>query len=301
MDKLKDILNNIKDRFTNPLIFSFLCSWLIVNWRITLSLLWYDTEQIKRVGASSIYKFIEWNINSKDCLWTPLGFAVLYTLAAPVIKNLVSAFYEWCMRWGSNWNLRISKGIKIPFDKYLKLKADYEKRSQILEEEITKESELTQKYQTINTDLLQAKAEINSLSQQRSEVLNTLNQLYDIRILNGYWVNSYEDPSHSRLKGFEDIYIQDGKYFLIENFGNQNHVFNITNFYYDNRNRTIFFIKERVNFPNTGEVQNNFVTLRYNINVLTIEREDLLVGIENGNTKIQYQKKDSLKLKENSA
>lgn len=46
MDKISEILNSVKERVSNPLIFSFLASWLVYNWKIPVALIWFDEKQI---------------------------------------------------------------------------------------------------------------------------------------------------------------------------------------------------------------------------------------------------------------
>lgn len=293
MDKLKEIFANIRDRITNPFVFSFLCSWLVSNWQITISLLWYDKIQIEKTGAHTIFDFISNKLNFQQGLLHPLFFATGYTLAMPVIKNLVSALHAWATKWGNKWNLSISKGGKIPFERYLKFRDDYDKQIKLIESIINKESENTEKYDLISTELLETRSKLNNISQERTEISNTLQQLFDVRILNGYWTNTFNDTLNKRLNGYEDVFIQEGKFYLVNNFSEKDHVFNIVNFYFDNRNKTMFFIKERVNFPNEAEIQNGIITLKSNINILNVERSDLLVGRENGSVQIQYQKKNN--------
>lgn len=291
MEKLKDIFNNIKDRFSNPLIFSFICSWLVINWPITIALVWYDSAEIQKTGCSSIFEFISDQLKKEGSFSKPIGFALAYTLLMPTIKNLIRALYSWTAKWGDNWNLEISKGVKIPFEKYLKFREDYDKRSKILEDVIAKENEFANNYNSLNTELLQAKAKINDLTQQQTESNNFYNQLNNVSILNGYWTNKYSDTLNKELSGSEEVFISDGKYYLVEKFGEKKHAFNIKNFQFNSRTKTIFFIKENVtqdkNIKNVG----NVTVLKNNINILYMEREDLITGTENTTTKIQYLKK----------
>lgn len=89
-EKLKDIYENIKDRLSNPLIFSFIVSWLVYNWEITVALLWYDKDQIKAEGYKSIFEFIQYQLNSKCFSFIiPLILALVYTFIMPYIKEFV--------------------------------------------------------------------------------------------------------------------------------------------------------------------------------------------------------------------
>jgi len=207
-------------------------------------LIWYDALQIEKAGSTTIFDFISSKINIKNALWHPLIFAIAYTLLMPTIKNLIRALYAWCAKWGDNWNLKIMKGVKIPFEKYLKFREDYDTRSRILEDVISKESKSLMEYSTTKTELLQAQTTINELTQNLTENNNYIKQMNNLRILDGYWTNTYSEPSTlGKSRGIEEVYIENGRYNIIGKFGRKTHKFNITNFHFDIENRTIFLSK----------------------------------------------------------
>lgn len=292
MDNLKDIFNNIRERFTNPLIFSFIIFWLTVNWQITIALFWYDTAQIEKEGYSTIFEFIKSNINFKNAFLIPFVLSMGYTFLIPITKNIIRAFYSWTSKWGEAWNLKITRGGKIPFEKYFLLRREYDTRSKLLEEVITKETEAAKKYESINTEVLKNKSEINELQVKLTESNNIIFQFYNQRFLNGYWTNTFEDTIRTELKGTEEIFIEDGRYYLIRPFGDKVHAFNITNFHFDIRSKLIFFIKEQLNQEPSLSKD---LLLRFNINNLQMENEDRLIGRENGTTKIQYTRTSKAK------
>jgi hypothetical protein len=285
MEKVNDILNNIKERFSNPLIFSFICSWLIINWQITVGLIWYDTDQIEKEGNVSIFQFIQSKININDSLWHPLAIAICYTIFIPVIKNLIRAFYAWTSKWGENWNLKILDGGQISINKYLKLRADHQERSKILEEVISSESSYIHDYDNLKTELLSVQANLNETKQRLNSAEIYINDLHNTNILKGSWVNNYELPNGE--KGSEQIYIEHSKYYVISKFGLREHKFDIRDFTFDTRNGIVFFVKE----ISSNEKTKRSISEYYNINRLNFEGNDLLVGTENGDTKIEYRRK----------
>jgi hypothetical protein len=50
IEKPNDLLKELKDRLSNPLIFSFIIAWLFFNWQITVGLLLYKNDQLIRDG-----------------------------------------------------------------------------------------------------------------------------------------------------------------------------------------------------------------------------------------------------------
>lgn len=291
MDKFKNIYDNIKDRFSNPLIFSFICSWLIVNWQITIGLVLFDSEQIKNEGFVSIFEFVNDKINVEKSILYPLYFSLLYTAFIPIIRNIIQAFYTWTAKWGGNWNIYISKGVNIPFEKYIKLRDEYNRRSEMLEEIISKENEYLDKYNKLNTDFLSLKTQTHELSQRLADSNNFIQHIDNYNVLNGYWTNKYVDTLDGKNHGTEDVYIDNGKYYIIEKFGEKKHVFDIRNFYFNIRSKTITFVKENPNQEASFVYSGGKPSFKLNINILKVERDGLLVGVENSTTQIEYSKK----------
>jgi len=287
MEKISEILNHIKERISNPLIFSFICSWLIINWPITVGLIWYDSKQIEHEGFSSIFQFINSKIDTEHSLWHPLLFALGYTILIPNIRNLIRAFYSWTSKWGDKWNLKIIDRGKISIERYLNLRAEHDRKNKFLEEVIEKESSYRETYDAANQELLTVKNQLNDVSLNLTNSQKYMRQLRDLNILNGVWENSHESKEG---KGIETATIENGKYLIYSSIGEKEHIFDIRDFYFDNLNRNVFFVKELISDQKEKRPKEEY----YNINRLRFEGDDLLVGTENGTTKIRYKRKSNL-------
>lgn len=284
MKKATEFLNNIKERFTNPLIFSFLCSWSVFNWEIVISLFRYDPNQIVNEGSRSLYQFISTKLDRPHSFCYPLLFAMSYTILSPIVRNLIQALHAWAFQWGNKWSLKLAESGKIGIEKYIQLREDWKKRTVLLEKVIADENKYKQDYDKMNTELLETKVKLNEVQQKEIEYSTFIQHLYDIRILDGSWVNSYE--TSTKEKGTEDILIQNGQYYLLDLYGDKKILADIRNFTYDNKNQSVFFIKELV--PSISKTREQD---KYSFNRLTFENRDLLVGTENGTTKIEYRRK----------
>lgn len=109
-EKVKDIYENIKDRLSNPLMFSFVLSWLVYNWEISVALFWYDKSQFQAEGCKSIFEFIQDKIDTKCCSTIfPLGIAFLYTFAFPYIKQGIRIFNQIALKWGDKTEVKYVK------------------------------------------------------------------------------------------------------------------------------------------------------------------------------------------------
>ncbi len=290
MDNIRDILTSLKDRFTNPLLFSFLISWILFNWKIVFAITYYDIEQIERLGYCTIYDFIEGELNKDNTILYPALYAFAYTIIAPVIKNLVRLFYSWCYKWGGILNLRVTAGAKIPYERYIKLREEYDKRTKMLEDTISKEGANFIEVSDLQTKLLESQTKENELTNKLNRYTKFEMELYNTRFLDGYWTYNYKDANNNNLKGSDNIFIDNGKYFKLEDHSNRIHAFNITEFNLNLNAKSIFFIKERIGIGPPAVRKGQEIQTRYIPCKLTIENEELLVGIENGNSIVEYKR-----------
>lgn len=274
MDKISEIFNSIKDRLSNPLIFSFLISWLVYNWKIPVALIWFDEKQISANGCKSIFEFIE-NELSNGYFWWPFSIAVGYTFLFPIIKNLISATQTWMTKWGGILNLYISKNGKVGIEKYLILRNEYSKKIEDLENIISKESEMREFNKTLFSDKADLEAN-NYQLQQKIELLDKeIESISDLGFLQGQWKFTMTDSMQRRTS--QDIKIIDNKWFRIIS-GNieSSPVFTIDNFFYDKKYNKLIFIKY-------GSVD------KQSINILSSNSGKILEGKEN-NVFVKYER-----------
>ena len=156
-EKVKDFFENIKDRVSNPLIFSFVLTWLVYNWKITISLIWYDKSQITAEGCKSIFEFIddEWNRNGS--LKEPIIIAFLYTILLPIFKNLNRLLNSIIYKYGDILDFKILKGSSVSVEKYLKFRDLYLKRTEELKEVIKVEEEFIVENNNLKYELERSK------------------------------------------------------------------------------------------------------------------------------------------------
>ena len=187
MDKISEIINNIKDRLANPLIFSFLISFLIFNWEISISLFWYDKSQFEAEGCRSIFEFIAFKWYEKGSVLFPFLFSIGYTFLFPMVKNIIQAFQTWVLTWGENWNLQISKKGKVDMDKYLSLRSEYMSKLTELENVIKTESVYRDENQKL---LIEKNTFENNFEKTKLELIDIKKQTEKMDLPNaiqGYW------------------------------------------------------------------------------------------------------------------
>lgn len=205
-EKIKDVYENIKDRLSNPLLFSFLCSWLVLNWKIPVALVWYDKTQFISNKNHNIFDFIENYWKEEGAIFWPIFIAIIYTLVIPFIKNGVRVLFVRANKWGD------------------KNEAKY------VFEGMTKEHlELKKSYETLSNSL--------------SEKMIYIDNLYDDKIMSGNWakkikVEGGEIEKSVRFSG-RDIY-------LIKKYNDQEKESEIEHFFYDFKNEKVFFVSVRL-------------------------------------------------------
>lgn len=193
-DYIKSFFQNLRDRFANPLFFSFIISWIFWNWEIVVALLWYDRQQLKLSGHHTIWRFIEAHSNNEDSIWCPLYFALGYTFLAPTFKNVIDGVHTWTTMWGEKLNLWIAEGGSVPTSKYLKFREEHLKSMNELTALINGESDFKNQLAKANEDLAKAKNEIADknleIANQKnilSELKNSISTGTDPKILDGRW------------------------------------------------------------------------------------------------------------------
>ena len=99
MDELKNLLQSASDRITNPIGSIFVTTWLIVNWKILIILIygvdtWKNREQ-------AIQNYLS-NANAYYLLIDPLLVTVVYLFVFPLLR-------EWYTDWLEKVNFRIAR------------------------------------------------------------------------------------------------------------------------------------------------------------------------------------------------
>lgn len=187
MDRINQVWDSIKERLSSPFFFSFLISWAIVNWRIVISLFWNDPRANSR-GHYSLIEYIESNTDYFSGIILPVLFAGIYTFIGPFIKSLILIVNTKATIWGENSSLRISKGAKIPIDKYLSLRKNYDERTKVLESILESESSNLEKLRKAETNLIEAKDEQLKLRTNLSDLEAIVANYNRIDVISGMWI-----------------------------------------------------------------------------------------------------------------
>jgi hypothetical protein len=198
MEKVSDFFKEFKSRLSNPLFFSFIVAWLVINWRVPIGLLFYGFNDSKtynplaKDGYKSYIDLIHQLYSQWHFFWFPFWIAVGYTFVFPAVRNVIYAFNTWIRTWGDRWNLKISKEGQVPMMKFIKQKESYDKQTKALQDLFEKENLITDENNRLNTELITAGSRINDLNDK----LNSWEQSNSVRVLDGDWkIESKDDPN----------------------------------------------------------------------------------------------------------
>lgn len=180
---MKDILDTIKDRLSNPFLISFAIAWLICNWQITVGLIWYNAENLNLMGYPSYLALIENYINYKFNVYWPLIIALGYTFVFPIFKVIVNYFNALLNRIDETNLLRISSKGSISTRKYLDLQKTYDTSIKELSDIINTEGELKQENVKLEQILITETAKVNHLQGE----FTSLQSYSSGTRLNGLW------------------------------------------------------------------------------------------------------------------
>ncbi len=282
MKKTQEILDQFNERFSNPFIFSYVLSWIVLNWKIVVALLWYDSLQIKLSGANSIFDFIEINSDMERGVLYPLIGAFAYTFGMPILKNVVKAFNSWASKWGTSWSLSILKNGQISVNKYLKLRDEYQERTKVLSDVILKESEYLEKCSALETENLGIKDRNNELSRSIQNSDKIINNFSNSRLLDGRWEMIFKNTEGKEIR--KTILIEQSRYFEITSYNIKQEIYYVKDFFYQENYNSICFILQSIIKENEKQIA------KYEVIKLTFETQEYLVGTIDYSRDIEYRR-----------
>ncbi|WP_448104701.1 hypothetical protein [Pedobacter panaciterrae] len=146
VETLKDFWSELKDRITNPFFGSFMIAWLIINYPIPVTLIFYKQADL-RPEYTSFLDVINKNIDGWNMVFVPLVIAFCYTFGFPYFKSFVTIFLA---KRNLETDQKISKdadGTMVSIQKYVGIKSDYRKQeielAQIIQEESASKDEIS--------------------------------------------------------------------------------------------------------------------------------------------------------------
>lgn len=250
MGKIYEMLGELKDRFRNPLVFSFFISWIICNWPVTLAVLWHNSNEIKSMGFQSTFDFIRHNLEYHLNWETPILVAFVYSFLMPFSKTIIGFFSALADR-ATNWTiLKVNKGAWVPFNNYYNLELKNSEKQQKL-------SEMIQQSGRVRIELAEIKAFLEEEKQKSLLLKESIkkhelfsHELTDDSMINGEWdVKFYKTNSEEQVS--QNWKIENGQIYHIT-MDDKHYIYNIRHYYYNNSSFKLLFVG--INPTNSEEV-----------------------------------------------
>jgi hypothetical protein len=229
MDKISEILDDIKLRLSSPFIFSFIISWCIWNWRIPLGLIWYDSTELEQHGSLSVFEFIKTHARGHKAFLWPFLSALAYTLVFPWLNTVIKWYSDWVISMREKRSLELLGKTHIAIDIFNESREALEQEKQVLQQTI---DNLKQDKNIIKELRLQLDQEANA----HNELKAKLKKMRDVSSLNGHWM-------FTKAKQSYDLTIKDGRITFTGDQSGKVVQFSIAHYFYDDNEKIITFTK----------------------------------------------------------
>lgn len=285
-ETIDDLLSSLKDRFTNPVAFSFLCSWVVINWRVILALLWTDDLKADIHAAGGLVEYVSSQFTWWRSFCLPLLLGTCLVLLLPIVKALLQMFYAYVNREGMNRVLAIKQDGNISVRSYLRLRKDFSDRTSELMRIVKEDTEASGDRNRLQTSIIELQRHSQSLTNEVQALQELLNRSIDVGRLNGTWRLEFMD--NANRTGSELVTISDGTYVVhMSRLGtvNRKHAFNLVGYKHDPNTRHVTFVKEVVE----EEKPNRPPLEHFLFNDLNFDMDgNTMHGTENRLTKVKY-------------
>jgi|GEM_PF-2521743 len=157
METVNEFLKDLRSRLTSPFFGSFLISWVIINWRIPVALLFYKQDDLHLDGYNSYIDVISSNYDNWNFFGWPIASAFGYTFIYPFFRDFIRKIHARIAKVTDAKLLKISKDGYISVSKHMELQQKYEDNIQKITKFFENQDKLQQDYATSLTDLGLAK------------------------------------------------------------------------------------------------------------------------------------------------
>lgn len=198
--EFSEVLSTFKSRVRNPFFGSFILSWLIINWRVSLGIWVIDKADLDSLGYDNLIEYIDCKVN----LWNGFGLPFIIGGVIAGITPFIIAGYKIIKSRAEDWYTKDQKKDAdkrhIRMEKYLELweiygkkldqlnkainDAEIFKKERIdLESDLDKANEKTKSLETSNRTLI---SERDRRDEKIQELQNSLGWLNDINSYPGW-------------------------------------------------------------------------------------------------------------------
>lgn len=182
-DSIKEFFKDVKERSSSPFFSSFIISWLIINWRIPIGLLFYKNSELAVDSYLSPIDLIEKNYCLGKSIIAPLIGACVYTIGFPYLKAQILLHNVRINKYRREKSQEITKTLSIPMSEFLELSEKREESEKQLREVLNDKSNYKEQRKSLEK-------ERDDANLNRDAIKTTLQNYFDLQnpeILNGIW------------------------------------------------------------------------------------------------------------------
>lgn len=282
MSEFKDFLDQLKVRLTNPLIFSFLISWMVIHWQIILGAFYLTQDDLKALKYSNFLDFVAANIDWCNGFWKPLFWALVYTFLSPIVRLGIQYFNTWITKIGNARIRKVAQGGYIQYDLYDSLLEEVKGQRNRFEETVQQNNKLNEEANSLANQLFNLKKEKEKLFEEKYELSQKYNSVFDKSILNGKWKRTIYQ--NGVIHKTDEIKIYDGQIEIKQSDNTYYKSAYMNNFFIDSHNHINFVEVINGNIATQQESKYNFVSS------LQDSGSNRFQGYSNGNEKIDFEK-----------
>lgn len=187
MTDFKDFLDQIKIRLTNPLIFSFLISWVIIHWQIFVGGFYLTTKDLEELGHANFLDFVQASINWSNGIWYPLLSAIVYTVISPLVRIGIQLFNTWINKKGNDQIRKVASDSFVPYEMYDKILFEVQTQRGRNESLVTENISLSNEIDVKKNEIRENGLINNNLQMELTKSQNQISSMFDSSFLKGNW------------------------------------------------------------------------------------------------------------------
>lgn len=175
METIKDFLDDLKSRVSNPLLSSFLISWLVSNWKISYGLIFYSTHDLFINNYTSHEELVRKNLDCWNSFFLPFLISIIYTFGFPFLREIIKYLHSRIVNYWESKTLEDTKENFISVQKYITIRENYHTLTKQVSEVINDESNNLKENTELKLKNIEFEKENTSLINERAEYIQKTN------------------------------------------------------------------------------------------------------------------------------
>ena len=279
------LIGEVFNKYRNPVIGSFIVSWLVINWKVVLFILLYSDSYSNQPFETFIEKITGLG-NWCSFYLFPFLSIIFYVVILPIIGLGVRKFYSWISVESEKIFFKTISKKPVSGEKYAILYKS-------LNQEIRRYTDIVESFESKEAQYIHEVSELRRIVSELVDFKTKANQINDVSSLNGYWtivttfhhynaktkdLNNEGKLDHLKL----NVEILNGVIYEVENNFENKSVYNISGFTkitFDGKN-SIQFVRHGIGILNKILVFTDLI----------IQPNGDLLGKENLKYQVQYKR-----------